>query len=131
MTSFLNRDTQVSRRFYDFFFLNTQFLSGEYFAFSAYPMKKRTVPIDATRFPWPETTKIRKSPNVDLSRNFAMSTMWRMNSRTSPQNHHMRRKSHDQLCVHLLRRGILSDYCRTVCLFVFLLLFFLIRVYRT
>ena len=53
-----------------------QFLSGGYFAFSGYPIKKKVgvVPFDAAHFAWSETTKIRKSPNIDLRKNSAMAT---------------------------------------------------------
>ena len=49
---------QVSRWFW--LEQERQFLSGGYLAFSRYPMeKKRTVPIDATCFLWPETRKMQ------------------------------------------------------------------------
>ena len=36
--------------------------------------KKRIVPVQAAHFPWPETTKIRKLPKVDLGKNSATAT---------------------------------------------------------
>ena len=52
---------------------DTQFLLC--FAFSGYSMKKQIVPIDAACFSWPETTKIWKSPKINLRKNSAMVTV--------------------------------------------------------
>ena len=60
-----------------------QFLSGGYFAFSGYPTKKRIVPIDAACFPSPETTKIQKSPKINLSKHSATA----MTRSLSPEKH--------------------------------------------
>ena len=55
-----------------------QFLLGGYFTFSGYPMKKWIVPINAARIPWPETTKIQKSPKIDEDKTSVMVMMYNM-----------------------------------------------------
>ena len=53
-----------------------QFWSGGYFTFSGYTMQKQIAPIDAVCIPGPETTKIQKSPKINLCKNSAAATKW-------------------------------------------------------
>ena len=70
VTSFLHRDTQVCRRFHN---LNKirNFYRVDILHFPATLWKKTIVPIDAAHVPWPEATKIWKSPKTDLRKNSA------------------------------------------------------------
>ena len=62
----------------------TQFLLDGCFAFWECPIKKKIKkwiePIDGERLPQSETTKIRKSPKIDLRKNSTAATIYRANA---------------------------------------------------
>ena len=78
VTSFLHRDRNISRRSYVLKKIRNYYWL-DIFAFSWYPTKKQSnkqqrrqnglVPIDASCFPWSETTT-RKSPKINLTQKF-------------------------------------------------------------